>query len=262
MGLYLYGVVGIELCPGLWTLGQVGVPDSGLAQKVEAVVSDGLAMLASPLSSERVLPVRRNLEAHHRVLRAVHQLGTIVPMKFGHLASSTEAVLQLLQLNSEALHLELARLSGRAEMGLQVRWDVENIYEHFVEKNSMLRQARDRLFAPGAEPSRDDRIELGRLFEQVCADERRDHTDRLLSVLEGVVEGHVEGPIREARTVANLAVLFERSREPELRERVLRAAERLDDGVLLGLDGPWPPLSFVELEVRLPGSSRPAHAGE
>jgi len=48
-----------------------------------------------------------------------------------------------------------------------VVWDVPNIFEYFVDAHPDLKEARDRLFGGASQPSQNDRIELGRMFERL-----------------------------------------------------------------------------------------------
>ena len=59
-------------------------------------------------------------------------------------------------------------------MGLRVSLDVPNIFEYFVNTHPELRTARDRFLGPYRNPSQDDKIELGRMFDRLLNEDRED----------------------------------------------------------------------------------------
>lgn len=261
MPLYLYGVVGGDVARAVAELSPPGLPtEHDPAPKVAALGDAHVAMLVSPIETSKVAPVRRNIEAHHRVVRAAFAEGTVIPMKFGHVAKGEKAVDGLLRAHGERFRSELARLDGKMEMGLRLRWDVENIFEHFVSQFREIRDYRDRIFGRSTPPSRNEQIELGRLFDQVRTEERARHMAAVLEVCEGIAEEHSEQPVRDEKEILNLALLIPRARMAEFEARVFRVAALFDNSFAFDYNGPWPPMSFVELELDLPAERTTAPA--
>src|SRR5262249_10047439 len=128
--LYVYGFVRASEAP---ELGEAGLAHEGKPARVYAVRSGKVAAMVSAYdANRRVLPLRRNLEPHRRVVAELARVTTVVPMAFGHVAQGESELKSLLAPNVGAISAELDRLEGKVEMGVRVQWDVQNIFKYFV----------------------------------------------------------------------------------------------------------------------------------
>lgn len=215
-------------------------------------ISDGhIAAIVSDIPNQRIRPERRHFAAHQGVLKRVMEEWDLLPMSFGIISDGPKAVRQILVRNRKAISSQLKRVSGKVEMGVRVTWDVPNIFEYMVNIHPDLMDARDRLLSPQRRPTQDEKIEVGRMFEELVSSDRDRHT--------GVVE-QILGPrcfeikrntCREEREVMNLASLVGRNAVSEFEAGVLEAAGFFDDNFAFDYNGPWAPHNFVEMEVDL-----------
>lgn len=235
------------------------VGTSGLDGRTVFAVGNGRLAAVVSEASERLRPERRHLAAHQQVLkRLLESNEAVLPVSFGLVADGLDAVRRILVRNQRQLTDQLRRVSQRVEMGLRVTWDVPNIFEYFVDTHDDLRAARDRMFGPHGEPSQDDKIEIGRLFERCLVDDREFHTGRVEDVLGPVCVEIKRNPARKENEVMNLACLVERNGQPAFEAAVLSAAQLFDNSYAFDYSGPWAPHNFVELCLDLRGSRAPA----
>ena len=108
---------------------------------------------------------------------------TPLPMAFGTIADSPQAIHRILVRNRRVFDQQLTRVAGKVEMGLRVTLDVPNIFEYFVNTHTELRLARDRLMSARHEFSQEEKIELGRMFDRLLNEDREDHTSKMERVL-------------------------------------------------------------------------------
>jgi len=245
-GLYVYGLVRAAGAP---ELGEVGLDHRGRAALVRpVVVADVAAMVSAYDRDRRVLPLRRNLEPHHRVIHDLASASTVVPMTFGHVARSEREVTKVLRRNAAGIRAELDRLEGKVEMGLKIQWDVPNIFKHIVEGDAGLAQLRDRVFRERA-PAQSEKIELGRRFEERLRSERASLAERALSSLGAeVAETRTSAPTTE-EGIADLAFLVERQRQKRFEERVGELASTWPAQYVFRCTGPRAPFNFVDLQL-------------
>ena len=168
---------------------------------------------------------RRRLAAHHDVLKRLMERFTILPMSFGIVADNVDGVRKILAANHDALTAQLKRLAGKVEMGLSVLWDVPNIFEYFVDTHPYLRLVRDQMFLGGRDPSQEDKIELGRIFDQLLGEEKYRQTARVLKALKKCTFAIKENKPRQEREVMNLACLVARDNLKGFEQGVLRGGE-------------------------------------
>jgi hypothetical protein len=246
-GLYVYGLMRTEEAR---ELGSVGLEHEGAPARVYPVAVDGVAAIVSAWHpSRQVVPLRRHLEPHHGVIRSLIAGATVVPMTFGHVARSRRQLERLLRTNAEAIGVELDRLQDKVEMGLKVRWEVENIYQHIIEGDTDLAAFRDHVFADGNVAPPSEKIELGRRFEERLRGVRADLAERLVgSVQSGVLDVKSTPPADE-RVVADIALLIPRDRQPSLAARVREVAAEWPAEYAFEVTGPWAPYNFVELRL-------------
>ncbi|MCF7985682.1 MAG: GvpL/GvpF family gas vesicle protein [Thiohalocapsa sp.] len=211
---------------------------------VGAVVSD--------IQSPKLRPERRNLMAHRAVLAHLLEQGSVLPMRFGVVAANADAVRALLHVNREAIADQLQRVRNRIEMGLRVSWDVANIYEYFVGMHPLLYEARDSLLRRGDGAGRDEKIEVGRMFDRLVNDAREQYTEQVAQVMSGFCEEVVANPPKKEKEVMNLACLIERDAQAEFERGVFEASKLFNNDYLFDYNGPWAPHNFVDLDLATP----------
>jgi hypothetical protein len=218
---------------------------------VYTVPTGGVAAIVSDLSNGKIRPERRNLAAHRDVINRLMQDSTVLPMSFGVIGDSRQAIQKILSRNRESLVSQLRRLADKTEMGLHVTWDVPNIFEYFVVTHVELRAARDRIVSIRGKPNQEDKIELGHLFERVLNEDR----ELLMAKVEECLATHCfeirRNPCREVMEVMNMACLIDRGEQGAFQADVLRAASYFDDNFSFDYNGPWAPHNFVDVELNL-----------
>jgi len=251
-GLYVYGLVRAAGAP---ELGEVGLDYRGRPARVHPVaVGDVAAVVSAYERDRRVLPLRRNLEPHHRVIHELANSSTVIPMTFGHVARSQREVTSVLRRNAGGVQAELDRLEGKIEMGLKIHWDVPNIFKHIVEGDAGLAELRDRVFRERA-PGQAEKIELGRRFEERLRSERASLAERALQALGAeVAETRTNAPTTE-EGVADLAFLVDRQLQKRFEERVGEIASSWPAQYVFRCTGPRAPFNFVDLQLAA-GTSR------
>ncbi len=243
-GCYLYAVIDATADTDF---GPCGIDDG----KVYTIANGKVAAVVSDLPDGKVRPERRRLAAHQGVLKRLMAEHTVLPVTFGLVAQGPDAVRRMLAAHGGMLGEQLMRLAGKVEMGLRVLWDVPNIFEFFVNTHADLRLLRDQLFRGAREPSQEDKIALGRLFDRTLAEDRAALTERVLGVLRPHCFEIAESKLRDEREVMTLACLIGRDAQKEFEQAVFAAAKFFDNHYSFDFNGPWPPHSFVEVALQL-----------
>ena len=243
-GWYLYAVLPADAERTLTT--------TGLGGAEVTFVVDGAVMAAVSrvAEGEKLRPERRNLAAHQGVLKALMVDASILPVAFGIVADDEESLRRIMSRNRSVFAQQLAHVKGKVEMGLRVSWDVPNIFEYFVTLHDDLRETRDRIYGARREPTQDDKIELGRLFDRVLNEERESLSERVETALSPIAAELKQNRVRSEREVMNLACLVARDQLEAFEAAVFEAARHVDDSFTFDYNGPWAPHSFVEVELK------------
>jgi hypothetical protein len=241
-GIYLYAAVGASTTQGY---GSIGI-DEG---KVYSITEGHVSAIASDITAKKIRPERRHLAAHQGVLKRLMEDTTPLPVSFGVIADSPDAIKKILSRNQEVFLKELRRVEGRIEMGIRVTWDVSNIFEYFIEIHPELRSARDQFFGTYGEPTHEDKLELGRMFDHFLNEDRENCTGKVEEVLSGYCFEIKRNNCRSEREVMNLACLVGRNADQEFEKGVLEAAGLFDHSFVFDYNGPWAPHNFVDMEL-------------
>lgn len=236
---------------GIAAAGRIqSVAAKGLADEPVVILRESnLAAIVSPVRDERLRPERRFLMAFDRVLRDILDQTTFLPSAFGIVADSERQLRQMLRDQAPALTKQLKQLDGKVEMGVTITWDGPTLFRYFIDKSPQLRDMRDRLYAEGREPSTEDKIELGRMFERVRGEQRQHDSDLAADALR-----QYQLAVLQPRTdeeVARLACLVPRDAIEAFRDAVHALADQFDDNYNVKCDGPWAPYNFVNLRLHL-----------
>jgi hypothetical protein len=248
-GRYLYGLIRAKEDVDF---GAIGLEHDGSRARVHTVLVDSMGAVVSDFSPrERLLPLRKNLEPHNEVLREVMRSTTVIPMTFGHVARSDEEIRKTLRRHRAAIAAQLDRVSGAVEMGLKVKWDVDSIYDYIVGVDPELAAMRDQVFGRSSAPSQNEKMELGKLFEDRLNRERDEQTERILEMFKVQVrEARVNVPKGE-KMVSDVAFLVDRDGQKAFEERVYQVAGGFPAEYVFDYSGPWAPFHFVDLDLGL-----------
>jgi hypothetical protein len=240
--LYVYAIgnADMRLPDGLLGLGGAPVRLCAVGRLV-AVVSD------TELDSLR--PERRYLSAHQAVLTKLIANADLLPMAFGMISDSEDAVCSLLAEHVVVLSRQLTRIAGRVEMTVRLRWQEEDTFRVFVDRFPELRKRRDACFGGQREPGQMELLELGRTFEQLLQRERKSKTSLALTMLGQVAVEVTNVEPTSERLMFDINCLVGRDQETRFEEAVEELAGKFGDEFVLELRGPWPPYNFVNISL-------------
>ena len=242
-GKYIYGFMRSDATLSSAINGIDGKPiftisDNGVA----AVVSDG--------PDGKLRPERKNLSAHHSVIKEVMKTSTILPVSFGVVADNETFIRKILKFNHDSFTTQLNRLEGKVEMGIKVIWDVENIFEFIVKTHRMLEIFRDNIFLKPSGATHEEKLELGRMFETILNQEREKHVTTVNNILKNYCCDIKENTPPDENVVMKLACLVERTKLDQFEKGVFEAAKQFDDNYAFDFNGPWAPHNFVNMKLK------------
>jgi hypothetical protein len=241
-GSYLYGFTDDRFTPRPELRGLAGAP-------VRTLPFRDLAAVVSRHPVQRLMPLRSNLEPHHRIVRHISDQASLVPAAFGHISATEDEILGVLRANYAEIRAELQRLGGKLEMTVKLAWNVANIFEFMVRSDRALRELRDRVFR-GRQPTLNEKLQVGSTFEAALGRERERLMQMLLAALEPVTCDVVTSAPKDEKTVGQAALLVPRDGAADFARALEQAARLFDANYTLQYSGPWPAYSFVRLRLQ------------
>lgn len=241
--LYVYGVLPAEERESVSVAGVEG-------SAVGTVQHDGLAALTSPVQGS-ALSAAREVRAHWRVLQEASEHATVLPVRFGTVLESEDAVRErLLERNAGRLVLLLKQIGGCVQLTLKGEYREPEVIQDVVRATPELTTLAARVKSRSADAGYYDRIRLGERIAAEIARLRDADTARAMSLLEPLaVAARVEEG--KANSAFNLSFLVRRGREKRFSQAVSELIEQTGKRIEIRYVGPLPPYSFADTELDL-----------
>ncbi len=182
------------------------------------------------------------LRAHQRVIDALFERGALLPVRFGTVFGSEDAMRQWVSQAQADLREALTAGEGLAEWSLTVSWDPDLAAAQLdpgPEAGSAPRAGTAYLVARAAEQREAERLHEER--EQVAA--------RLHAAAEAVTRSGERRPTSTADDqVLRASYVLPRTAVDDLAQAITSAMEAEGSlGLHADLSGPWPPSTFAEV---------------
>jgi hypothetical protein len=235
--LYVYGVVPANERDAVTVAGVEGSP-------VSTVKYDGLAAITSPVEGS-ALSAAREVRAHWRVLQEASEHATVLPVRFGTILESEDAVRErLLEPNAQHLGGLLKQLAGCVQVTLKGEYRESYVLSDIVRSTPGLAQLASRIRSRSPEAGYYDRIALGERIAGELARRRDADTAHAMDVLDpAAVAGRAEEG--GAYTAFNLAFLIRRAHLDDFSKLVGGLTEEVGERMDIRYVGPLPPYSFT-----------------
>jgi Gas vesicle synthesis protein GvpL/GvpF len=239
--VYVYGVT--------WADAALERDAGGIGGAAVGFVRSGdIAALTSPLENANVRARRRDVMAHSDVLVAALEHGTVLPLSFGTVFESADAVVQaFLEPRRDELRGLLRDLEGRVELRVKAFYREEAILAEIVGDSPRIARLREAVRSGPEAATYGLRIELGELVAaELRARSRRDAEEILERVRPLFLDVSVDDEPIEHQ-VLRASFLVDRARVKAFDDAMNDLARRHDGRLHFKYVGPLPPHSFVSL---------------
>ena len=238
---YIYGIVPGDVLLSAEIEG-VGDPPG----QVGLVRSDGLAALVSHVNPDRPLGSPQDLTAHKEVLDATAAAAPVLPVRFGAVVGSDDAVIQeLLGPYGDEFTAVLSELEGRVQFVVKGRYVERAILDEVLSENPQAQRLRQQIQGQDADATRELRLQLGELINDAVEQKRQRDTRALGDAMaDNCVASAVRGPTHE-RDAAHVAFLVDESQELRMDRATADLARQWQGRVELRVLGPMAAYDFV-----------------
>jgi hypothetical protein len=239
--LYVYGVLSAS---DPHAAGSAGVQGA----EVERIECGPLAALASPVQVGELRA--REIRAHWRVLEEASKEATVLPVRFGTVMESKQAVCeQFLDPNAERVTTLLRRVAGCVQLNIKGNYDEDTLMREVVCGTPHVAALRERVKSLPEAAGYYESIRLGELVANEVAHRRDDDTRAVLAALEPLAVAATVEQASHQNAAFSLSFLVARDAQARFSERVVELADELGDRIELRYIGPLPPYSFADGEL-------------
>ncbi|MEU2253763.1 GvpL/GvpF family gas vesicle protein [Nocardia xishanensis] len=237
--IYVYGIVPADVEPEEQAS---GVGDHGVT-----VVRHGeIGALVSEISTDRPLGTPADMTAHAELLDGSAAVVPVLPLRFGAVMSTAEAVeKELLEAHQDEFRAALEELEGRAQFVVKGRYVEKTILRELLDENAEAARLRDAIRDKSADATRDARMALGEIINQGIESKRAQDTRRVLDALDELKPLVNQRPPTNEQDAVHIAILVELAKQDDLEDALAGLADEWDDRVELSLLGPMAAYDFV-----------------
>lgn len=229
------------------------IPPGPVRPPTRAVEHGGLAAVVGDVPEGWQATTRADVEAHERVLSALLEQTTVVPMRLGVVMPSDDDVRAvLLDRHGDEIRALLGRLEGRVQMSVKAFYAEEALLRAVLKAHPDLKRRSDALEGEPADATQAERIELGRAVAQAVEQQRAADERMLAEPLAAVADDLRLDPPSSERMALNAHVLVARERRPALDDAVGQLSTAYADRFGIRYVGPLPPYSFAEMSLDAP----------
>lgn len=234
----------------------------GIGGREDEVYSTSYRDIAAVISDSPVMryPIsRENTVAHQKVLEELMKEFTVLPVKFGTVASGKDGVCAADRIRGEVLKVRyeefkelLVKMDNKLELGLKAIWtDMKTIFQEIVDENREIRKLRQKLFSKLVTQPFGEKATLG---EMVMHTLERKKSKEERYILNALKENYLDKRINKVfgdKMITNLAFLVKKSKVEEFDRLVDKLDVTYDGRIKFKYVGPVPPINFVELVIFL-----------
>ena len=229
-----------------------GIDDAPLA----ALNYGDVSAIISPTQSQRIATVDKNLWRHEEVLERLCSDRAVLPARFGTVLRDEQELRDVIAANERSFVANLARVRGKVELSARVLWDEER--PAVVEQASSSGMSGQAYMLARLKEERELRAWRARGQALV---------DWIDAELAPLCSEHTQKMLTSPRMLLTAAYLVERAQVQRFHDRLAvlatgnpvvssSAPDATGAGLRFMCTGPWPPYSFVDVNVSLP--DRPA----
>jgi hypothetical protein len=242
--VYVYGIVPAGERTDIEADG-VGAPKTG----VRRIVHGDLAALVSDVELGP-LTAARDLRAHWRVLEEAATRVTVLPVRFGTVMESDDAVVDdLLAPRHDQLVARLAGLSGKVQLSVKCFYEEDRLLRGVVKSSPEVARLNKRVRGLPEAATYYERIRLGELVAGEVEQARERDAALVLKRLEPLAVATRRETVATRDGAVNAAFLVERGRVDDFSAAVAELTREVEGRMRLRYVGPLPPYSFTEEET-------------
>jgi hypothetical protein len=228
--------------------GPIGISDRG--DPVTTITYRDLGAVVSSISMTKYVVSKETMICHEKVIEAVMNDHTLLPVRFYTVAPNAEEVRSLLRRRYLEFKKLLRQLDNKVELGLKALWrDMDATFQEIVKENAEIKASRDKMTGYSVKEADQDKRALDEMLKLALEHKKAKVRETLLQPLRRLSSDSCLNMTYGDDMLMNAAFLVDRTREKEFDGEVKELAARYNGTIEFKYVGPAPPYSFVNIVV-------------
>jgi hypothetical protein len=231
------------------TFGPIGIGERG--DEVHTLCHRDLACVISSSPITEGLVNRNNLMSHETIIEKVMKDYTVLPIRFGTIATSNDEVRSLLIKKYHEFKNLLRTMDNKVEMGLKAFWqDMDLIFKEIADSDIEVKQLKKKIQKKHKDPSLNERVALGEKVKNALIKKKEAEAEEFIQSLKlNCIDYRLNEPVGDDMLI-NSAFLISRMKEQEFDDIAYNLMESYKNRLKFKYIGPSPPFNFVNLVIK------------
>lgn len=245
-GRYIYCIIGIKQERNF---GPIGI--CGRGDEVLTIGYDDLSMVVSNHPMTKFVVSRENMLAHEKVVEEVmKEFDSVLPVRFGTIASSADEIRNLLDRRRREFKNLLRDMDHKVELGVKGIWkDMDIVFKEIIEENREIKEAKKRIQNDSDSNHIEAKMEVGKMVEEALQKKKGKEAEKIVNALGRTAFDHKLNKTMGDEMFMNAAFLIDKGREKEFDNEMDDLSERYEDRIKFMYTGPLPPYNFVNIII-------------
>lgn len=240
-GKYLYCILDGE---GKQSFGRIGIN----GKSVYTIPYDGLSAIVSDVPFKEIEPRVNDITAHQEAVETARRMGTVLPIRFGTIFKTEDAVIKVLRSSHKNLVAKLTRFKDRHEFGVKILVEKTSMekFERLVQDESAeARKIRQKISAKSPGTSYLLKLQLNDIIRNETL-RRIDRTcEEIHQRLAAVAEDNRLLKTELEQILLNASYLVHKNRTDSFYRTLDKLKPEYEpQGFMFHVGGPWAPYSF------------------
>jgi hypothetical protein len=228
--------------------GPIGIGQRG--DEVLTIGYDDLSMVVSNYPIAKITANKENMLTHQKVIEEVmKEFDSVLPVRFGTIASSADEVRNLLDRRYREFKTALRNMNHKVELGVKGIWkNMTDVFEKIVEENEIIKNLKKAI----EEKNSDDtqaKMGIGRLVKQALDKKNEKQAEQVVNKLRRTAYGYKLNDTIGDEMFMNAAFLVDKGREKEFDNIMDDLSNEYKDRVKFMYAGPLPVFNFVNIII-------------
>jgi len=228
--------------------GPVGIGKRG--DEVLTIGYDDLSMVVSNFPLTELTASKENMLAHQKVIEDVmKEFDSVLPVRFGTIASSVDEVRNLLDRRCREFKTVLRDMDHKIELGVKGIWkNMETIFSEIVEENKAIKNLKEALTGKNGNDMQ-AKMDLGRMVKKALDEKKQKQAGKIIDRLRRTSYEHRLSNTISDEMFMNAAFLVGKGREKEFDNIMDDLGNEYKNRIKFMYAGPLPVFNFVNIVI-------------
>lgn len=230
-------------------LGAVGL--GGRGDEVLTIGYDDLSMVVSNHPLGKLIVSRENMLAHEQVVEKVmEEFDSVLPVRFGTIASSADEIRGLLDRRHREFKNLLIAMAHKIELGIKGIWkNRDEIFKEIAEEQREIKGLKEEIQKQKGKKNIQAKMAVGKMVEEALQAKKEKETGAITERLRKTSLDYKLNKTIGDEMFMNAAFLVDRGREKEFDNIMDDLDRQYKNRTKFMYAGPLPPYNFVNIII-------------